>query len=204
MFLKDIQTCVLKVLYPHYHVCDLSKRLTPEGNDGMNISGKIVHHADSSLQWSCTAQEVFDGDIDGESSEESPRFTEGFDYLYPLSTQWVMESLTICHLIHLHHQHLPACLWLTIFFFATLMESENVLLKQKWKHLLKAMLHFIMLRRRCFHIAGSKWHNKAKRNVHLIHDALAVEDMNHTGLKKRHFYCDDNISYCSVLSKTFA
>ncbi|CAM4723548.1 unnamed protein product [Leuciscus chuanchicus] len=36
---------------------------------------------------SCTAQEVFDGDIDGESSEESPRFTEGFDYLYPLSTQ---------------------------------------------------------------------------------------------------------------------
>lgn len=87
MFLKDIQTCVLKVLYPHYHVCDLSKRLTPEGNDGMNISGKIVHHADSSLQWSCTAQEVFDGDIDRESSEESPKFTEGFDYLYPLSTQ---------------------------------------------------------------------------------------------------------------------
>lgn len=81
------------------------------------LSFRTVHHADSSLQWSCTAQEVFDGDIDGESSEESPKFTEGFDYLYPLSTQWVMESLTICHPIHLHHQHLPACLWLTIFFY---------------------------------------------------------------------------------------
>jgi len=50
-----------------------------------------------------------------------------------------MESLTICHLIHLHHQHLPACLWLaiffynhlSIFFYTTLMESANVLLKQK-------------------------------------------------------------------------
>ncbi len=49
--------------------------------------------------------------------------------------------------------------------------------------LLKAMLHFITLRRSCFHIAGSKWHNKAKRNVRLIHDALAAEVMNHSCLQ---------------------
>lgn len=148
------------------------------------LSFRTWHHADSSLQWSCTAQEVFDGDIDGESSEESPKFTEGFDYLYPLSTQWVMESLTICHLIHLHHQHLPACLWLTMFFYNPLTlfcHFDGIwkcFVKTEMKApLLKAMLHVIMLRRSCFHFAGSKWHNKAKRNVHLIHDALAVELM---------------------------
>ncbi len=154
------------------------------------LSFRSVHHADSSLQWSCTAQEVFDADIDGESSEESPKFTEGFDYLYPLSTQWVMESLTICHLIHLHHQHLPACLWLTIFFYNPLTLFCHFDGIWKWfvktemkAPLLKAMLHFITLRRSCFHIAGSKWHNKAKRNVRLIHDALAAEVMNHSCLQ---------------------
>lgn len=76
------------------------------------------HHAESVWWWY------------GESSEESPKFTEEFDYLYPLSAQWVMEPLTICHLFHLHHQHLPACLLLTIFitlshFFRALIESKK-------------------------------------------------------------------------------
>lgn len=46
-----------------------------------------------------------------ESSEESPKASEEFDYLHPLSAQWAIARLTICHPFHLHRQHLP-CLFM--------------------------------------------------------------------------------------------
>lgn len=171
------------------------------------LSFRTWHHADSSLQWSCTAQEVFDGDIDGESSEESPKFTEGFDYLYPLSTQWVMESLTICHLIHLHHQHLPACLWLTMFFFiilshffATLMESENVLLKQKWKHPCLKLCFMSLCWGEAVFISLAR--NGTIRRREMCTWFMMLWQWNSWKcVWKKYFYCDDTTSYISILSK---
>lgn len=46
-----------------------------------------------------------------ESSEESPTASEEFDYLHPLSAQWAIVRLAICHPFHLHRQHLP-CLFM--------------------------------------------------------------------------------------------
>lgn len=60
-----------------------------------------------------------------ESSEESPKASEEFDYLHPLSAQWAIVRLAICHPFHLHRQHLP-CLFMPSHFLEAVYYGERV------------------------------------------------------------------------------
>lgn len=60
-----------------------------------------------------------------ESSEESPKASEEFDYLHPLSAQWAIVRLAICHPFHLHRQHLP-CLFMPSRFLEAVYYGERV------------------------------------------------------------------------------